>query len=106
ADKTALLAAVATDGFRALRLALERSWDGAGRGRPGFEAQGMAYMRFALDNPGHYRVMFGGFVAKADVDPDLTAEAAGAFGALLTALAELQQQGLVRPGHPEPLALF
>jgi AcrR family transcriptional regulator len=106
ADKTALLAAVATDGFRALRTALQESWDGAGRGRTGFEAQGLAYVRFALANPGHYRVMFGGFVAKADCDPELTIEASGAFGVLLAALAELQRQKLVRGGDPEPLALF
>jgi AcrR family transcriptional regulator len=106
ADKTALLAAVATDGFRALRLALQDSWDTAGRGQAGFEAQGLAYVRFALANPGHYRVMFGGFVAKADCDPELTAEASGAFGVLLAALTELQRQDLVRAGDLEALALF
>ncbi len=106
ADKTALLAAVATEGFRALRVALQDSWDLAGHGRAGFAAQGLAYVHFALANPGHYRVMFGGFVAKADCDPDLTTEASGAFGVLLAALAELQQQKLVRAGDPEALALF
>ena len=106
ADKTALLAAVATDGFRALRTALQDAWDGAGRGQVGFEAQGLAYVRFALAHPGHYRVMFGGFVAKTDCDPDLMTEASGAFGVLLSALVELQQQKLVRQGNPEPLALF
>lgn len=106
ADKTALLAAVATEGFRALRASLQDSWDAAGRGQAGFEAQGLAYVRFALANPGHYRVMFGGFVAKADCDPTLTEEASGAFGVLLAALAELQRQGLARDGNPEALALF
>jgi len=106
ADKTALLAAVATDGFRTLRLALQEAWDAAGRGQAGFEAQGLAYVRFALDNPGHYRVMFGGVLATADCDPELTAEASGAFGVLLSTLAELQQAGLVRTGDLEALALF
>jgi hypothetical protein len=50
--------------------------------------------------------MFGGFVAKTDCDPDLRIEASGAFGVLLSALVELQQQKLVRQGNPEPLALF
>jgi len=80
--------------------------DAAGRGRAGLEAQGLAYVRFALANPGHYRVMFGGFVAKANCDPELTTEASGAFGVLLAALAELQEQGVVREGDPEALALF
>jgi len=106
ADKTALLAAVATDGFRGLRTSLEEAWGAAGRGRGGLEAQGLAYVRFALANPGHYRVMFGGFVAKANCDPELTTEASGAFGVLLAALAELQEQRVVREGDPEALALF
>jgi len=106
ADKTALLAAVATDGFRALRTGLQAAWDAADHGRAGLEAQGWAYVRFALASPGHYRVMFGGFVAKANCDPELTTEASGAFGVLVAALAELQQQGLVREGDSEALALF
>src|SRR5215213_4546789 len=37
-DKDALLAAVATDGFRSFRVALASAWEEAGRGRAGFEA--------------------------------------------------------------------
>src|SRR5436189_6357013 len=59
ADKSALLNAVAEDGFRGLSEALESAWTAAGGGVPGFEAMGHAYVRFALDNPSHYRVMFG-----------------------------------------------
>lgn len=106
ADKTALLAAVATEGFRTFRLALVDSWERGGHGRAGFEAQGRAYIAFARANPGHYRVMFGGFIDKAACDPELAQEASGAFRALLDALVELQQQGLVRDGDPEQLALF
>ena len=62
ADKRALLSAVATEGFRTLRLQLAAAWDESGRGRAGFETMGGAYVRFAVANPSHYRVMFGGFV--------------------------------------------
>jgi hypothetical protein len=63
---------------------------------------GVAYVRFAVDNPAHYRVMFGGFVhpeaAGPDVEPDaeLVAQGEGAFGALVDALAALQRDALVR----------
>ena len=60
ADKRALLSAVATEGFRMLRERLVEAW-GAG-GVRGFNATGVAYIRFAMANPSHYRVMFGGFV--------------------------------------------
>src|SRR5688572_30965197 len=59
ADKPALLAAVGREGFRMLRLTLTEAWEQNGRGRDGFEAMGIAYVRFAVDHPSHYRVMFG-----------------------------------------------
>ncbi|HEX6216218.1 MAG TPA: TetR/AcrR family transcriptional regulator, partial [Vicinamibacterales bacterium] len=62
ADKPALLAAVGREGFRMLRLTLTEAWEQSGRGREGFEAMGIAYVRFAVDHPSHYRVMFGGFI--------------------------------------------
>ena len=60
--KQALLAGVAREGFRMLRLALTAAWDRSGRGREGFEAMGMAYVNFAVSHPSHYRVMFGRYV--------------------------------------------
>src|SRR5919106_3089193 len=59
ADKSALLRAVAREGFRMLRLALVDAWERGGKGRAGFEAMGRAYVGFAVANPSHYRVMFG-----------------------------------------------
>src|SRR5215204_1436075 len=83
ADKRALLTAVATEGFRMLREQLVTSWDEGGRGRAAFESMGVAYVRFGVANPSHYRVMFGGFVNPDACDPQLAAEAAGAFQALV-----------------------
>src|SRR4249920_4021059 len=78
ADKRALLAAVATEGFRTLRLQLVAAWEEGGRGRAAFESMGVAYVRFAVGNPSYYRVMFGGFVDATACEPELSAEAAGA----------------------------
>src|SRR3981081_1231108 len=47
ADKSALLAAVAREGFQRFRQDLRDAWMGAGRGRAGFKAMGMAYVHFA-----------------------------------------------------------
>src|SRR5687767_12387026 len=58
-DKQSLVAAVASEGFRTLRLALIEAWERKGRGAAGFEAMGDAYLRFAVAHPAHYRVMFG-----------------------------------------------
>src|SRR6187549_1778521 len=51
ADKDALLAAVAREGFRLLREALLEAWEREGRGTAGFEAMGDAYLTFAIEHP-------------------------------------------------------
>lgn len=106
ASKSALLSAVAAEGFRLLRASLLAAWDGAGRGRDGFAAMGQAYVRFAVANPSHYRVMFGGALECADPDPELEREGAAAFQTLVDAIVAQQRDGLVRPDAPLLLARF
>jgi AcrR family transcriptional regulator len=106
ADKSALVAAVATEGFRTLRLKTQEAWDTHGGGRKGFEAMGEAYVRFAVDHPSHYRVMFGGHVRTATSDSDLAKEGAGAFQVLVDAIVSQQKQGRVRRDNPLALAQY
>jgi len=96
ADKRALLTAVATEGFRTLRQELVSAWESGGRGDAAFRSMGVAYVRFAVTNSSHYRVMFGGFVDPQPQDTDLAVEGEGAFRALVDALAALQRDALVR----------
>ena len=77
ADKRALLAAVATEGFRTLRQRLVAAWEEGGHDRAAFESMGVAYVRFAVANPAHYRVMFGGFVDPKACQPDLASRSSG-----------------------------
>lgn len=106
ADKSALLTAVASEGFRMLRAELVGVWESQGKGRAGFEAMGEAYVRFALESSWHYRVMFGGGCELETRDPELTAAGAAAFGALVDALVEQQAQGLVEKDDPVTQATF
>ena len=106
ADKSALLAAVAGEGFRMLRIELLEAWHGAGAGRAGFDAMGVAYVRFATTHPSHYRVMFGGHVDRDAGDKELATEGAAAFRVLVDAIIAQQRDGLVRPDDPTELALF
>lgn len=99
-SKDALLAAVAQEGFRVFRQALVEAWLGGGKGQAGFAAMGLAYVRFALEHPSHYRVMFGG----GHLEPDASGE--GAFGVLVEAIVEQQQAGLVRRDEPQLVALY
>ncbi len=89
-----------------LRLALTEEWERLGRGREGFEAMGMAYVKFAVSHPSHYRVMFGSFVESCAKDAELVEEAAAAFQVLVGALVEQQEAGLARRDDPVILARF
>ena len=104
-DKQALLTAVAGEGFRTLRSALAKAWESGGRGRDGFKAMGIAYVRFAVTHPSHYRVMFGGTV-RHEEPGDVVDGDADAFRVLLDAILEMQDQGLVRTDDARHLALY
>jgi AcrR family transcriptional regulator len=104
--KQALLAGVAREGFRMLRLTLTAAWDKYGRGREGFEAMGMAYVNFAVIHPSHYRVMFGRYVESSAKDAEFIEEATAAFQVLVDSLVEQQQAELVRRDDPLILARF
>jgi AcrR family transcriptional regulator len=106
ADKRALLAAVATEGFRALREQLVAAWENGGRGDAAFREMGFAYVRFAVANPSHYRVMFGGFVDPEWTDLELATEAEGAFQALVDALSVLQRDAIVRNDDTVTMARY
>ena len=106
-NKSGLLAAVAREGFRTLRLRLLDAWNEHKGGRKGFDAMGVAYVTFAVDHPSHYRVMFGGHIDRAGVrDPELSKEGAGAFQALVDAIISLQKQGVVRADPSLQLAQY
>ena len=75
-DRRGLFTALATEGFGMLAEALKSA-------RPDFQDAALAYVRFALDHPGHYEVMFDKSLYDA-TDPDL-ASAERAAGAELSA---------------------
>ncbi len=94
ADKTALLAALADLGFAdlaaRLRAAADATHHAGGDAAATFVNVGAAYVRFGLEHPAHYRLMFS-TPELADVGPDLATARGGttAFGVLLAVLARL-----------------
>lgn len=57
-DKDALIEAVCEERFKAFDDALQDAAAGVADHREAMRARGRAYIRFALDNPEHYRVIF------------------------------------------------
>lgn len=105
-DKSALLTAVAAEGFRMLRVDLVSAWEAGGSSLPALAAMGEAYVHFALHHPWHYRVMFGSGFQLDATDPELGQEGQGAFQALVNALLSLQGRGLVRKDDGQTQANF
>lgn len=83
-DREALLAALAAEGFAILGERL--------RGKPGREMS-EAYVRFALEQPQRFRLMFGGVLPLAKY-PELGTAAQGAYQALGEAFKELPRPEL------------
>jgi AcrR family transcriptional regulator len=105
-DKQALLTAVAREGFLTLGAALTEARERHGRGRAGFDAMGVAYVRFAVAHPSHYRVMFGGFLESCAKDAEFIAAATAAFDVLVDSIVEQQAAGIVRRDDPRLVARF
>jgi AcrR family transcriptional regulator len=104
-DKAALLARVASEGFRRLHAALARAVAAASqqRGDP-LPAMAAAYVHFAAANPSHYETMFGGFLTDWSRHPDLIEHANAAFNILADTIRAEQERGRIAPGNPIELA--
>ncbi|MEO7094450.1 MAG: TetR/AcrR family transcriptional regulator [Polyangiales bacterium] len=104
-DRRALLAAVAAEGLASLTAAMQRAWKRAAEPPASFFALGAAYVRFGLEKPALYRVMFGPGTAKRADHPELERAAAGTFATLVHAVEDCQRAGVVRGGSAVDLAL-
>ena len=104
-DKAALLARVASEGFRRLHAALATAIATASqRGADPLQAMAAAYVHFAADNPSHYQTMFGGFLTDWNGYPDLITHGDAAFNILVETIRGEQERGKIGPGDPIELA--
>lgn len=87
ADKNALLAAVAVDGFEKLAIALSAAVSERASAPP-LERMAAAYVRFAIGHAAHYRVMFGPEMLAAEVAEPARVASRAAFERLCHAVAE------------------
>jgi AcrR family transcriptional regulator len=103
-DKSALLVAVAAEGFERLRTRLHAVNEQSAGGLALFEEMGWAYVRFATENPGHYRLMYGReAIARREV-PALQRAADATYDELVALIEGGQAAGVLRPGDAGALA--
>jgi AcrR family transcriptional regulator len=107
ATVTELHRAVAQDGYRRLREhLLKRATEQPGAAPlQALALLGVAYVEFAVTNPGHFRAMFHSAVSDRTASHPLGRAAGAAFDVLVDAIARCQRAGEVRGGPPRQLAL-
>jgi AcrR family transcriptional regulator len=104
ADKEALLAAVAEEGFLRLKETVEAAMVVV-EPRMRVEAIGVAYVRFARENPSQFRVMFGSQVGDKRRYPNLVHADQSVFDLLTQGIAAAQATGDLAPGDPARLGM-
>lgn len=106
ADKEALLAAVAEEGFRTLSAAMGEATEKAGDDFASrFRAIGITYIRFAVEQPARFRLMFGRQVADRGAHLPLRQAADETFAILVAGIEAGQQSGFIRGGDPRELSM-
>lgn len=103
-DREALLAAVLTQAFGDLAAATDAARQACAEPLQALKACGVAYVRFAVNRPNLYRLMFGPECNKSAY-PDLATSGMAAFDVLRRAVAACQTQGLIRGTDPQTTAL-
>jgi AcrR family transcriptional regulator len=94
-----LLTAIAAEGFRRHTQAMRQGVEGEPPGKPRLAAACNGYVRFALENPELFRLMFSGTLCDAE-DPDLKRAAWGSYEVLRGVAHGLDWDKAAAPGGP------
>lgn len=104
ANRGALMAAIAHEGFVRLGAAMEDADGPDAVSR--LQRCGEAYVRFALANPAHFRVMFRPELAAHDEFPELKEVADAAFQGLVDRVLEAQGSREIPEGEHERFVML
>ena len=105
ADRTALLIAVAAAGFDRLKSRLQTIDAGTPRSSvEQFRRLGEEYVRFAMENPAHYRLMYGKEALTREDVPELQQAAIGLFEQLVSVIQAQQRSGGIKRQDPRAQA--
>jgi AcrR family transcriptional regulator len=104
-DKSALLLAVAAAGFDRLNDRLQAVDAAAPRsGVERIRRLGEEYVRFALENPAHYRLMYGAEAIARAEQPELRESANRLFEQLVEVIRAQQRSGRIKRQDPQTQA--
>lgn len=104
-DKDALLAAVATEGFRELTRAMRDAGERQSKALDKLKQSGLAYVAFAIRRPEHFTVMFDAPV-RSSKDPEYLQASQEAFNTLVNYIRNCQDEGQLPAGNTLERALY
>ena len=110
-DRMALVAAVAEDGFNRLRdrmfAAVTAPSPRGSTERARLQRLAIEYLRFGIEHPAEYRIMFGGELTGAakTLAPSFNEARGSVFELLRIGIERLQEGGMVRKGDAAAMAL-
>ncbi len=104
-DKNALLAALAAEGFQRLREGTEAEALVAGQTLQGIYRAGLAYIRFARENPELYKLMFGPVIENPQSYPELKESGERSFETILRIVTLGVEEGVFARNDPALIAL-
>jgi AcrR family transcriptional regulator len=106
ADRGAILAALAVEGFEVLTTCMSEAVARAGtQPRAQLEASGRAYFAFAVEHPAYFRVMFRPELFDPGEHPEVDAASARAFAVLVGIVSTGQRVGGLAQGDVLSLVL-
>lgn len=104
-DRDALIVALGIEGFQGLGLEMSASlaepMDPLARVR----ALGVAYVRYAVAHPAHFKVMFSSELHAGDESPELRAAGEPTLAALVEVISDAQACGQLERGDARALAV-
>jgi AcrR family transcriptional regulator len=105
ASREALLDALAIEGFRGLGAEMQARAGDERVPLRRFRALGLAYVRYAVAHPGHFKVMFSADLREGAESLELAAAGEPTLRALVECIAAGQAAGEVRAGDPRALSV-
>jgi AcrR family transcriptional regulator len=108
ADKDALVAAIAEEGFRLLTQHMRAEIAARGAGAAfvvRLRASAAGYVGFAVEHPGYFRTIFGGALHDKALPPSLKAAGDEAYHVLRDLIVEGIDAGILASADPDQLSL-
>src|SRR5262249_51367939 len=105
ADKQALIAAIAAEGYKKLYQRLSASQSGKDDSLARLSAIAHAYLQFALDEPDHFRITFSGVVEAEQNYPEYVEQSKRCFALVVALVTDCQEIGIISQGDPQITAV-